>query len=69
MSTPIGQTDRNRFWDQPVLCIFHPEGHVFPTKEANKNNASRMIQEMEEQNGQKSVPQLDLLAESEVDEI
>ena len=21
-------TDRNRFWDQPVLCIFHPEGHV-----------------------------------------
>ena len=21
-------TDRGRFWDQPVLCIFHPEGHV-----------------------------------------
>ena len=22
------ETDRNRFLDQPVLCIFHPEGHV-----------------------------------------
>ena len=28
MSTPIGRTDRNRFLDQPVLSIFHPEGHV-----------------------------------------
>ena len=38
-------------------------------EEANRNNVAHMIQEMEEQNGQKSVPQLDLLAESEVDEI
>ena len=28
MFTPIGRTDRNRFWDQPILSIFHPEGHV-----------------------------------------
>ena len=28
MFTPIGQTDWNRFWDQPVLSIFHTEGHV-----------------------------------------
>ena len=28
MSTAIGWTDRGRFWVQPVLCIFHPEGHV-----------------------------------------
>ena len=28
MSTPIGRTDRNRFLDQPVLCVIHPEGHV-----------------------------------------
>ena len=28
MSTLIGQTNRNRFWDQPVLSIFHLEGHV-----------------------------------------
>ena len=28
MSTPIGRTDRNRLWNQPVLSIFHPEGHV-----------------------------------------
>ena len=27
MSTPIGWTDQNRFWDQPVLFIFHPQGH------------------------------------------
>ena len=37
-------------------------------EEANKNNAAHMIQEMEEQNGQKLVPQLDLPAESEMDE-
>ena len=37
-------------------------------EEANKNNVARMIQEMEEQNGQKSVPQIDLPAESEMDE-
>ena len=28
MSTQIGWTDRGRFCVQPVLCIFHPEGHV-----------------------------------------
>ena len=28
MSTSISPTDRYRFWDQPVLSIFHPEGHV-----------------------------------------
>ena len=35
-------------------------------EEANKNNASRMIQEMEEQNVQKSVPQIN--PTTEVDE-
>ena len=25
-------TDQYRFWDRLVLGIFHPEGHVFPTK-------------------------------------
>ena len=25
------RTNRYRFWDRPVLFIFHPEGHVFPT--------------------------------------
>ena len=37
-------------------------------EEANKNNASRMIQDMEEQNVQKSVPQINPTTESEVDE-
>ena len=37
-------------------------------EQANKNNVARMMQEMEEQNAQKSVPQLDLPTESEIDE-
>ena len=37
-------------------------------EEANKNNASRMLQEMEEQNVQKSVTQRNPITESEVDD-
>ena len=37
-------------------------------EEANKNNASRMLQEMEEQNVQKTVTQMNPTTDTEVDD-